>query len=388
MVGLSVVITNEQSSGPVTSPHQQQQQQQQQGTPTGSQQQQQQTASTGSTAAPQNAVQPQKLVSKTPAATPQHAHHHHLHQHHHHHHQHHHHHHHHQGIMWTSVTNPHHQIVHHHPHPQQPHFVAHHAQQHFATVAQPLPPPQYQPPPPPPRYEQTVPSPAPTLLQNLALPPPKSEVKFVFDSSAKSNTTTTTTAAILSQQAQIQQQQQQPVLIVVKNPTTGEDETFMVMPEVQQQLPTQVPIAAAKEEGSYKLLIRKEKKTLFDEICEAASKILGMPGGLLQSCIVIQCPEELLRREDVLEVVDNFTKAATERMNGDIQKVPLVGMKEESIGQVSCVVTVEAMPAATREEAVRSRRLAAPVQTQVVNGMVTISASQLQQLLAGRSFPM
>ena len=194
-------------------------------------------------------------------------------------------------------------------------------------------------------------------------------------------------------------QQQQPVLVVLKNPTTGQDETFMIMPEVTAApAPAQItqPTEAA-EGGSYKLLVRREKKLLFDEICEVAGRILQQPGGLLQSCIVVQCPEELLRRSDVVEVLENFTKAASERMGGDIQKVPLAGVKPEVPGQTSWSIVIEGIPPPTRDEAIRTHRLAPPLHPVVQNrfappgnqggeGMVTISASQLQQLLAGRQF--
>ena len=191
----------------------------------------------------------------------------------------------------------------------------------------------------------------------------------------------------------------------MKNPTTGEDETYMIMPEAPAPASAPAPAAqtpapaqnATTEGGSYKLLVRREKKLLFDEICEVAGRILQQPGGLLQSCIVVQCPEELLRRSDVVEVLENFTKAASERMGGDIQKVPLAGVKPEVPGQTSWSIVIEGIPPPTRDEAIRTHRLAPPLHPVVQNrfappgnqggeGMVTISASQLQQLLAGRQF--
>ena len=164
------------------------------------------------------------------------------------------------------------------------------------------------------------------------------------------------------------------MLVVVKNPTTGEDETYMIMPEAPAPASAPAPAAqtpapaqnATTEGGSYKLLVRREKKLLFDEICEVAGRILQQPGGLLQSCIVVQCPEELLRRSDVVEVLENFTKAASERMGGDIRKVPLAGVKPEVPGQTSWVVLTESIPSQAREDAIRTGRLAPPQQNQIM----------------------
>ena len=266
----------------------------------------------------------------------------------------------------------HHQFPHHHiappPPPPPPQYPAQPilAPPQYQTAAMPLPP--------PPRYQEptavaVVPAPSILGLPQIQL----SDISPALDSNRKQQQQQTfflggesTLSSVGA--GQHTQQQQQPVLVVVKNPTTGQDETFMIMPEVPAApAPAQItqPTEAA-EGGSYKLLVRREKKLLFEEVCKAADQVFLQPGGLLQSCIVVQCPEELLRRSDVVEVLENFTKAASERMGGDIRKVPLAGVKPEVPGQTSWVVLTESIPSQAREDAIRTGRLAPPQQNQIM----------------------
>ena len=64
--------------------------------------------------------------------------------------------------------------------------------------------------------------------------------------------------------------------------------------------------------------------------------------------------------DPVEKVIKDFTAAATERMGGDVRKVPVIGMRAENPGQVEFSVTVEPLPQQTRDDAVRCGRLPVP----------------------------
>ena len=226
----------------------------------------------------------------------------------------------------------------------------------------------------------------------------------------------------------------QPMLISVKNPETGEEETFLVMmppdagasgetsassesftPQPQQQeqpvakmqvpppsppqqpqpqpqpfhsfrsflltAPTAPAIAGGPAVGTYQLLVRREKKQLFDALCDAANRILSAPDGLLTLCIVAQCPEELLRATDVAEVLDNFMKFATTSA-ASVQQVPVIGVKPAVNGQTEWRVSIEGLPVNSRNEAIRLGRLSVRG-SDIVGGGSLSSLQYTQQMLGG-----
>jgi hypothetical protein len=171
--------------------------------------------------------------------------------------------------------------------------------------------------------------------------------------------------------------QQQPLLVSMKNPTTGEDETFVVMP------PPQPAVAApAAASGSYKLLVRKEKKALFDALTEKSMTVHQMPNGLLTACVVVQCPSDLLTPQDVSEVIDNFIKSAS-ATTSQLHHVPIIGIKPARPTQIEWLVTIEGLPVQSRDAALAAGRLKMADGNRADGAqMVMLSTAQLQQLLS------